>query len=250
MNGASVGRQETETAAVVVSGQEPFITFCLIVSIGNSAATTPLLALRAHHSLGDIPALDTTNVPEPARKAVTEALNKVEASMNRLSPTEVVDRYRNHNCVCRSKRAAGWAEAMGHLKPNGRASSPPNCVTRVDETSATRANRCSKSRARRRDAAIHRCDPPRTPHRFGRLAPLPCPVAIVRVGNGGAEACDRTCALRVAPTARIPDIPAVRGSDQKLSLSAYRPRSVADCSSRHLEMPNGLPVFTLPKASS
>ena len=79
----------------VVLGWEPFITFWSVVSIENSAASTPLLTLRAHHSLGDIPELNKLAVPDPARKPIFEALEKVEASMNRLSPTEVVDRCRD-----------------------------------------------------------------------------------------------------------------------------------------------------------
>ena len=79
----------------VILGWEPFITFWTIVSIEYSAVSTPLLTLRAHHSLGDIPEINVANVPSAARKPITEALEKVEASMNRLSPLEVVDRCRD-----------------------------------------------------------------------------------------------------------------------------------------------------------
>lgn len=79
----------------VILGWEPFVTFWTIVSIEHSAVSTPLLTLRAHHLLSDIPTLNIAKVPEVARVPISEALEKVEASMNRLSPVEVVDRCRD-----------------------------------------------------------------------------------------------------------------------------------------------------------
>ena len=54
-----------------------------------------MLTLKSHHSLGDLPELITANVPEQAQIALTEAVDKVAASVNRLSATEVVDRCRD-----------------------------------------------------------------------------------------------------------------------------------------------------------
>lgn len=79
----------------VILGWEPYATYWIIVSIEHSAESIPLITLRAHHSLSELPELNLSRIPEPAQKPITEALHKLGASMNRLSPTEVVDRCRD-----------------------------------------------------------------------------------------------------------------------------------------------------------
>jgi hypothetical protein len=80
---------------VVVIGKEPHITFWKIVSIETNLMGTPVLSLRAKHSLGDTPELREAQMPDGIRKPLAEALAKVEASVNRLSPVEVIDRCRD-----------------------------------------------------------------------------------------------------------------------------------------------------------
>jgi hypothetical protein len=79
----------------VILGWEPHITYWKIISIECNIVGTPVLSLRAKHSLGDIPELIDGNIPPESLKPLTEALNKVEASVNRLSPIEVIDRCRD-----------------------------------------------------------------------------------------------------------------------------------------------------------
>lgn len=79
----------------VILGWEPYATYWVIVSIEHSAESVPLITLRAHHSLSELPDLNLSRIPELAQKPITEALHKLGASMNRLSPTEVVDRCRD-----------------------------------------------------------------------------------------------------------------------------------------------------------
>jgi hypothetical protein len=79
----------------VVLGWEPFVTFWKIVSIESSLSGTPILTLKAHNSLGELPELIEEKIPDEARAAIIASLEKVEASINRLSPVEVIDRCRD-----------------------------------------------------------------------------------------------------------------------------------------------------------
>lgn len=79
----------------VVIGWDPHFTFWKIVSIECNLVGTPVLSLRAKHSLGDTPELLVDKIDENLRVPLSEALGKVEASVNRLSPTEVIDRCRD-----------------------------------------------------------------------------------------------------------------------------------------------------------
>jgi len=79
----------------VVLGKEPFITIWRIVSIENSAFDVPIVTLKSHRSLGELPNLISSNIPEDIYSALSESLEKLENSVNRLGPTEVVDRARD-----------------------------------------------------------------------------------------------------------------------------------------------------------
>lgn len=79
----------------VAIGWEPHVTFWKIISIECNLAGTPVLSLRARHSLGDTPELIASAVPPELIKPLTEAIEKVESSVNRLSPIEVIDRCRD-----------------------------------------------------------------------------------------------------------------------------------------------------------
>jgi hypothetical protein len=88
----------------VVLGWEPHLTFWKIVSVENNLVGTPVLTLKAHHSLGDTPKLNLEDIPTEAKTSITEAIEKVELSVNRLASTEVIDRCRDGLSI-----VFGWA---------------------------------------------------------------------------------------------------------------------------------------------
>ena len=79
----------------VVLGKQPFITIWKIVSIENSAFDVPIVTLKSHRSLGELPNLISSNIPEDVYSALSASLDKLENSVNRLGPTDVVDRARD-----------------------------------------------------------------------------------------------------------------------------------------------------------
>lgn len=78
----------------VALGAETHITFWRIVSIECNLTGTPILTLRAKHTLGDTPELLEDKVPSAVLLHLREALEGVEASVNRLAPVDVIDRCR------------------------------------------------------------------------------------------------------------------------------------------------------------
>tara|TARA_R110000744_G_scaffold299518_8_gene408909 strand:+ start:1427 stop:2305 length:879 start_codon:yes stop_codon:yes gene_type:complete len=79
----------------VVLGKEPFITIWKIVSIETSVFDVPIVTLKSHRSLGELPNIVKSNVPEDVHSSLVNALEKLESSVNRLGPTDVVDRCRD-----------------------------------------------------------------------------------------------------------------------------------------------------------
>lgn len=79
----------------VVLGKEPFITIWKIVSIENSVFDVPIVTLKSHRSLGELPNIVKSNVPDDVHTSLVNALEKIESSVNRLGPTDVVDRCRD-----------------------------------------------------------------------------------------------------------------------------------------------------------
>ncbi len=79
----------------VVLGKEPFITIWKVVSIENSAFDVPIVTLKSHRSLGELPNLVSGVVPEDIYPQLLNAIEKLESSVNRLGPTDVVDRCRD-----------------------------------------------------------------------------------------------------------------------------------------------------------
>lgn len=78
----------------VALGWEPHVTFWKIVSLECNLVGTPVLTLKAKHSLGDTPELLKNKVPTETLVPLREALESVEASVNRLAPVDVIDRCR------------------------------------------------------------------------------------------------------------------------------------------------------------
>ena len=90
-----LAQAKTSTLPHVAIGWEPHITFWKIISIECNLVGTPVLTLRAKHSLGDTPEIIEANVPALVLKPLVDAVDKVEASVNRLSAVDVIDRCRS-----------------------------------------------------------------------------------------------------------------------------------------------------------
>ena len=97
----------------VALGGEPHVTFWRIVSIECNLVGTPVLSLRARHSLGDTPEILEANVPEPLLKPLVEAVEKVEASTNRLSAVDVIDRCRSALSIVFGYKAGDMSKDLG-----------------------------------------------------------------------------------------------------------------------------------------
>jgi hypothetical protein len=110
----------------VILGGEPHITFWRIVNIECNLVGTPVLSLRAKHSLGDTPELIEGTTPPEVFAPLAEALEKVEASVNRLSPIDVIDRCRDALAIAFSYKAGDMtkdfvASINGYLAANSEA---------------------------------------------------------------------------------------------------------------------------------
>lgn len=97
----------------VALGWEPHITFWKIISIECNLVGTPVLSLRARHSLGDTPEILEDRVPAPLLKPLLEAVEKVEASANRLSAVDVIDRCRSALSVAFGFQAEDMSKDLG-----------------------------------------------------------------------------------------------------------------------------------------
>ena len=73
-----------------------------------------MLSLRARHSLGDTPEIVEENVPETLLKPLIEAVEKVEASANRLAAVDVIDRCRSALSVAFGFKADDMSKDLGH----------------------------------------------------------------------------------------------------------------------------------------
>lgn len=101
------------TMPTVALGWEPHVTFWKIVSIECNLVGTPVLSLKARHSLGDTPEIIEAQLPKPLLTPLTEALEKVEASVNRLSAMDVIDRCRSALSVVFGYKAGDMSKDLG-----------------------------------------------------------------------------------------------------------------------------------------
>ncbi len=102
----------SSTLPTVILGWEPHITFWRIVSIECNLVGTPVLSLRAKHSLGDTPELIEAKIPPELVQPLAEAMEKVEASVNRLSPIDVIDRCRDALAIAFSHKAGDMTKDL------------------------------------------------------------------------------------------------------------------------------------------
>ena len=79
----------------VVLGQAPFLSVWKIVSIETSFSGVPIVTLKSHRSFGELPHLKESSIDEEVLPALKSTLEKLENSINRLTPTDVVDRCRD-----------------------------------------------------------------------------------------------------------------------------------------------------------
>lgn len=79
----------------VILGREPFISIWKIISIETSFSGVPIVTLKSYRSLGELPELKIDSIDSDILPALTEAIEKLENSINRLGPTDVVDRCRD-----------------------------------------------------------------------------------------------------------------------------------------------------------
>lgn len=87
--------RESASYPDVILGREPFISIWKIISIETSVTGTPIVTLKSHRSFGETPKLIATQVPDCVVPALKTAIEKLENSINRLGPTDVVDRSRD-----------------------------------------------------------------------------------------------------------------------------------------------------------
>lgn len=79
----------------VLLGWEDHCTLWQIVAIETPIRSGPFLTLKALYSLGDLPELIEDALPDPVRTALIEAWDKLDGTVNRLAPLEVIDRCRD-----------------------------------------------------------------------------------------------------------------------------------------------------------
>ena len=98
----------------VALGWEPHVTFWKITSIECNLVGTPVLWLRARHSLGDTPEILEDKVPDAVLKPLVEAVGKVEISVNRLAAVDVIDRCRSALSVAFGWQAGDLSKDLGN----------------------------------------------------------------------------------------------------------------------------------------
>lgn len=79
----------------VVLGWEEHCTYWQIILIETPIRSGPMLTLKALHSLGDLPELLEEAIPESIRGQLIEHWDKLDATVNRFSAIEVIDRCRD-----------------------------------------------------------------------------------------------------------------------------------------------------------
>jgi hypothetical protein len=79
----------------VVLGWDEHCTYWQIVLIETPIRSGPMLTLKALHSLGDLPELLEEAIPDSIRGQLIEHWDKLDATVNRFSAIEVIDRCRD-----------------------------------------------------------------------------------------------------------------------------------------------------------
>lgn len=80
---------------IVILGQDSHLTFWKIISIECNLVGTPVMLIKALQTYNDLPTIKTDPQGSPIEKDLKDSIEKVESSINRQSPTEVVDRCRD-----------------------------------------------------------------------------------------------------------------------------------------------------------
>jgi len=79
----------------ILLGWEEHFTIWQIIAIEAPIGNGPVLTLKASFAMGDLPELIEAAIPSNMRERVLEQWDKLDATLNRLSAIEVVDRCRD-----------------------------------------------------------------------------------------------------------------------------------------------------------
>lgn len=113
-------------------GREPFTTLWRILDIEASAQREPVLTLKSFRSFGDVPNLVEANVPAESFLKLSQYLEMVENSANRLTPNDVADRCRDALSIvfgnlCKNPKL-DLAQSIEKYR-NSKTNTQPNLVT-------------------------------------------------------------------------------------------------------------------------
>jgi hypothetical protein len=110
---ADLARLPSHLLPAVALGADPHITYWRIVNLECNVVGSPVLTLKAKHSLGDTPELLEDKVPAEVLAPLREALESVEASANRLAPVDVIDRCRSALSIVFGHQAGDRSKDLG-----------------------------------------------------------------------------------------------------------------------------------------
>jgi hypothetical protein len=79
----------------VVLGQDNHFTFWEIISIECNLVGTPVLLIKAKRTYNDLPTIRPNSLDSSVEKDLKDSIERVESSINRQGPTEVIDRCRD-----------------------------------------------------------------------------------------------------------------------------------------------------------
>lgn len=79
----------------VILGQDNHFTFWKIISIECNLVGTPVLLIKATQTYNELPTIKPNTLDSPTEEDLKNSIEKVESSINRQSPTEVIDRCRD-----------------------------------------------------------------------------------------------------------------------------------------------------------
>jgi len=92
---ALIALRKKDASKVAVLGKDPFITLWRILDIETSVHGDQIVTLKSFRSFGDVPRLIKGQMPEECFAQLSEYLEMVENSVNRLDANEVADRCRD-----------------------------------------------------------------------------------------------------------------------------------------------------------
>lgn len=92
---STLSELKNPSQTTVILGQDNHFTFWRIISVECNLIGTPVLLIKATQTYNDLPTIKPGKLDPSAESALRDSIDKVESSMNRQSPTEVIDRCRD-----------------------------------------------------------------------------------------------------------------------------------------------------------